>query len=73
MTQYDYSKLLAEKPFTLSYYRGIRLVEHPSLGDTAPVIAMYKGKAWCTGFYDPQNDEGDLEDIWDQAMEQTTI
>ena len=49
----------------------IELYEHPTLGDEGYVVADCDGLLWCTGFYDPWHDQGDLETIEKQFKELT--
>jgi len=65
---YNYDKIMVENPCVLYSCCNYDLVEHPTYGDEAPVVAVSHKlrKAWCTTFYDPFEDEGDMHDIYRQ-------
>jgi hypothetical protein len=65
---YDYDKIMAEKPCVFYSCCNYDLVEHPEYGDEAPAVAVSHTlrKAWCTTYYDPLDDEGDMHDIYEQ-------
>ena len=54
-----------QNPTKIGDHSRFGLYEHPTLGDEAPVIAANcnTGIVFSTGYYDPQDDESDMEDI----------
>ena len=67
---YKHDVLMSKNPPVLgdTTRHGIKFYEHPTYGDETSVIAVLKGIAWDTGFYDPWND-CDQSYIEEQAQE----
>lgn len=65
---YNYDKIMAEDPCVFYSCCNYDLVEHPEHGDEVPVVAVSHllRKAWCTTFYDPLDDDGDMFEIDEQ-------